>query len=433
MLGNKIKKWWVLALLIGIAAVVLLWGVVSFYLTPKAALTAALRDSMADLTYRFQNSPMEVLIKAYDPQGQNTVQLDLTSSDELLGEVSYDMLLQADWKSNQFAASGTIATANQSLNLSAYLNKEFAALTSDELLEGGYYGITFDTFSDDLRSIPLLTFFLPEETLHSWESSVKKLEAFSNRSFTVPEIPQISQEQMKMITLGILALKCDISEAEITLGGETLNCQKLTYSASGAQVADILTQVLNVPTTNEGNVSASFYLFEKSLAKIEFTGTSAENEASYSLTLGKDAQTGPLSLIVMEKKNGLTNQFSISLSARQTDADRIQETLCIQDAPLTYVWNSTNGNTELFLPGKKQINLVLREGDSGFYIQTNDFAQLFDLDSQKSYACTVHVSKGSSIAVPEYKNLDTWSFQDLLTLLSGIGSVLGISFNTIAQ
>jgi len=246
-LGNKIRKWWILALAVGIAAVVLLWSAVSTYFGPKAALTAALRDSMADLTYRFQNSPMQILIKGYDPQGQNTVQLDMTSSDKLLGEVSYDMLLQTDWKNNQFTASGTIAAANQSLNLSAYLNKEFAALTSDELLEGGYYGITFETFSEDLRSIPLLTFFLPEETLHSWESSVSKLEAWSNRSFTVLEIPQISQEQMKMITLGILALKCGISEAEITLGDETLKCQQLTYSASGSQVADILTQVLNVP------------------------------------------------------------------------------------------------------------------------------------------------------------------------------------------
>lgn len=432
-MGNKIRKWWILALAVGIAAVVLLWSAVSTYFGPKAALTAALRDSMADLTYRFQNSPMQILIKGYDPQGQNTVQLDMTSSDKLLGEVSYDMLLQTDWKNNQFTASGTIAAANQSLNLSAYLNKEFAALTSDELLEGGYYGITFETFSEDLRSIPLLTFFLPEETLHSWESSVSKLEAWSNRSFTVLEIPQISQEQMKMITLGILALKCGISEAEITLGDETLKCQQLTYSASGSQVADILTQVLNVPASNEGKVSASFYLFQKSLVKIEFNGASEGNEVSCSLTLGKDAQTDALSLIVMEKQNGIADQFSVSLSARQTDADRIQETVCIQDTPLTYVWNSANGNTELFLPGRKQINLVLKEADDGFYVQTNDFAQLFDLDSQKSYACTMHVSKGSNIVVPEYKNLDTWSFQDLLTLLSGIGSVLGIPFNTIAQ
>ena len=432
-MGNKIRKWWVFALLIGITAVGLIWSAVSAYFTPKAALMAALQDSMADLTCRFQNSPMQILIKGYDTQGQNTVQLDMTSSDKLLGEVSYDMLVQTDWKNNLFTASGTIATANQSLNLSACLNKEFAALTSDELLEGGYYGITFETFSQDLRSIPLLTFFLPEETLHSWESYVSKLEAWANRSFTIPEIPEVSQEQIKMITLGILALKCDISEAEVILGDETLKCQKLTYSASGSQVADILTQVLNVPSSDEGNVSATFYLLEKSLVKIEFNGTSGENQAFYTLTLGTNAQSDPLSLIVMEKRNGVANQFSVSLSARQADGDKIQETICIQDTPLTYVWNSANGNTELFLPGKKQISLVLKEMDNGFYMQANDFAQLFDLDSQKSYACTMHVSKGSNIAIPEYKNLDTWSFQDLLTLLSGIGSVLGIPFNTMAQ
>ena len=432
-MGNIIRKWWVLALLTGIAAVVLLWSVVSFFLTPKAALTAALQDSITDLTCRFQNSPMQIIMKGYDTKGQNTVRLDMTSSDKLLGEVSYDMLLQADWKNNQFTASGTIATANQSLNLSAYLNKDFAALTSEELLEGGYYGITFETFSEDLRSIPLLTFFLPGETLHSWESYVSKLETWANRSFSAPEIPQISQEQWKMLTLGILALKCDISEADITLEDETLNCQKLTYSASGAQVADILTQVFNIPATNGGTVCASFYLFEKSLVKIEFDGAAEESEVSYRLSLGKDAQTDPLSLIAIKKQNGIAEQFSISLSARQTDGDKVQETVCIQDAPLTYVWSRTSGKTELFFPGKNQINLVLKEADNGFFITTSDFAQFLDLDSQKSYACTMNVSKGCNIAVPEYKNLDTWSFQDLLTLLSGIGSVLGISFNTMAQ
>lgn len=435
-MGNKLKKKQiliVLLLLIGAIAAILLWNSVTMYLTPKAVLTSALRDSLADLEYRFQNSPMQTLMKGYDAQGQNTVQLDLHTSDNLLGDVSYDMMLQTDWNKNQITAQGTVATASQSLNLSAYLDKDFAALTSEELLEGGYYGITFDTFSEDLRSIPLLTFFLPEETLQSWETSVNKLEAWMNRSVAFPEIPQISQQQLQMITLGILTLKCDISEAEVMLEDESLHCHRLTYAASGEQVSDILSQVLNAPPSDNGSISATFYLLDESLVKVELNGVSGENQINCVITLGKDPKTDALSLAVIQKQGEISKQFSASVSARKIADKGIQEAVCIQDTSFTYIWDNTNGYTELFLPGKEQIDLILKEDDNGFCVQTKDFAPLFGFNSQKSYDCTMHISKGSQISQPEYKNLNTWSFQDLLTLISGIGSVLGISFETITQ
>lgn len=435
-MGNKLKKkriLIVLLLLIGAIAAILLWNSVTMYLTPKAVLTSALRDSLEDLEYRFQNSPAQALMKGYDVQGQNTVQLDLRVSDTLLGDVSYDMLLQIDWKKNRITAQGAVETASQSLNLSAYLDKDFAALTSEELLEGGYYGITFDTFSEDLRSIPLLTFFLPEETLQSWEASVNKLEAWMNRSVAFPEIPQISQQQLQMITLGILALKCDISEAEVMLENESLHCYQLTYAASGEQVSDILSQILNTPSSDKGSISATFYLFGDSLVKVELNGVSGEDQVNCVLTLGKDPKMDALSLAVVQKQGEISKQFSASVSARQIGDTGIQEAVCIQDTSFTYIWNNTNGYTELFLPGKEQIDLILKEEDKGFCVQTKDFAPLFGFDSQKAYDCTMHISKGSQITQPEYKNLNTWSFQDLLTLIGGIGSVLGISFETITQ
>ena len=36
------------------------------------------------------------------------------------------------------------------------------------------------------------------------------------------------------------------------------------------------------------------------------------------------------------------------------------------------------------------------------------------------------IRKGSEISIPEYKNLDQWSLDDLKVLLGGIGSLIGI-------
>ena len=136
----KKKKW----LLLLIPAVLLLAAALFWflYLSPRMTLSNAADDALSKLEQRLAESPVPILAKGYDESGRNTTSLALTVSDG----VQYDMQVQTDLTSNQILADGTIRIDGKALNLSAYLDKEFAAITSEDLFKGGYYGITYDTF-----------------------------------------------------------------------------------------------------------------------------------------------------------------------------------------------------------------------------------------------------------------------------------------------
>ena len=80
----------------------------------------------------------------------------------------------------------------------------------------------------------------------------------------------------------------------------------------------------------------------------------------------------------------------------------------------------------LTLPDREAISLNLSEAESGFRVMTQDFGKLMGWSGDKTYDCTMTIRKGSEISIPEYKNLDQWSLDDLKVLLGGIGSLIGI-------
>ena len=101
--------------------------------------------------------------------------MNLSVEDNLLGKMEFDFQLKTDFSTNQIQAAGTIEGKEISFDTSVYLNKSFAAVSSQSLLQGGYYGITYATFSQDLRQIPFSTFLIPKETIAGWEKQVGDL------------------------------------------------------------------------------------------------------------------------------------------------------------------------------------------------------------------------------------------------------------------
>ena len=144
----KKKKW----LLLLIPAVLLLAAALVWflYLSPRMTLSNAADDALSKLEQRLAESPVPILAKWYDESGRNTTSLALTVSDG----VQYDMQVQTDLTSNQILADGTIRIDGKALNLSAYLDKVFAAITSEDLFKGGYYGILTSPLTSILQISP---------------------------------------------------------------------------------------------------------------------------------------------------------------------------------------------------------------------------------------------------------------------------------------
>lgn len=415
----KKKKW----LLLLIPAVLLLAAALVWflYLSPRMALSSAADDALSKLEQRLAESPIPILTKGYDENGRNTTSLKLTVSDG----VQYDMQVQTDLTANQVLADGTIRIDGKALNLSAYLDKEFAAITSEDLLGGGYYGITYDTFSSDVRSFPLLSRLIPSATLSKMDSSVEKLQVYMNRTRQVPRLPDVRQEEdIHKLVLGLLVLKSDVHKEMLTVDGQSLKCLRFDYSATGEQAGTLLGYLMDMGGLSQGDIAASFYLYDKTLVAVRCDGRAGENRAALRLDLGQDAANGDVSIAVEKLENGEKSAFSYQIGAREADGTHT-EIIAFGTQSISYDWHPQTGDMVLTLPEKSPISLNLTQAQDGFQIQTKDFAALIGINSQKGFDSTMTVRKGSVITAPNYKNLDEWSLDDLLVLLGGIGGLLG--------
>lgn len=424
----KKKWWWILipVLLLIVTACVLFRDTIVMYIAPKTVLTAALTDTVSKLDQRSQGSPLRIFLKGYDENGQNTASMELLTSNDLLGEIAYDMTVQADWSVHKLTADGTVTTGSTKLGLSAYLDKDFAAVTSTDLLQGGFYGITYNTFGSDIRRFRLLSLLTPDATLREWENSVFKIQAFMSKDRTLPQLPELTRRDVTGILIGVLALKSHVAIADVQVNGETLRCYQVTYAAEGEQVGEVLGYLLDAGNLSEGKVTASFYLYDKTLVKAELTGTAGEDSVQYILTLGKDAALENLTLVTAKQERGESSRHAYTVQTVR-EGERYAETIVIDGLTIRYNWNPSSGDMLLTLPEKEAISLTLTETENGFQIKTRDFAELVGLEGKNPYDCTMTVTKGAAITTPTYKNLDQWSWEDLLVLLKGVGSLFGIN------
>ena len=411
-------------LLAAMILTVVFWDSVALVIAPKAVLTTALSDAFTKLEERFEDSPLWIVAEGYDEGGCNTIQMQLDTANDLVGEIKYDMKVQTDEANHQILAEGTAKTSRNQLNLSVYANPEFVALTSAELLQGGYYGIQYDTFAADIRSFPLIGLLIPDVTIQEWYRSLKSVQVFMSRDYTLPEFPDITEEDMKMLMLGILALRSDVTKTEISIGANTLPCRKITYSEAGDRVSEVLKYILDTTGQEGGEITASFYLYEKALVKVELTGTAGDNKVHCEILSGTDIQADDLAISFAKVENGSVSDLSVVVHTKR-EGERYSETISMNEMAISYDWNPNSGDMKLYLPNKEPVALILEEAEAGFQVVTQDLAVLLDINSNAQCRCIMSVAKGSEVEEPHYKNMDQWSFQDLMVLLGGVGSLIG--------
>ena len=287
-----------------------------------------------------------------------------------------------------------------------------------------FVGITYDTFSSDVRSFPLLSRLIPSATLSKLDSSVEKLQVYMNRTRQVPQLPEVQEEDIHKLILGLLVLKSDVHKETLTVDGQSLECLRFDYSATGEQAGTLLGYLMDTGGLSQGDINASFYLYGKTLVAVRCDGRAGENRAALRLDLGLDAAQGDVSIAVEKLENGEKSAFSYKIGARGADGAHT-ETASFGTQSISCDWQPMTGDMVLTLPGKSPISLNLSQAQDGFQIQTKDFAALIGINSQKGFDSTMTVRKGSAITTPKYKNLDEWSLDDLLVLLGSIGGLLG--------
>ena len=410
------------------------WDSIVIRVAPKAVLSSALTEVFARMEDRWQGNPLLMLAGSFNAEGKYRADVTADTVDELLGQISYDMTVYTDASSNQLLAEGVIRTAEMELALNAYFDNTFMAISSEDLLKGAYYGITYDTFSSDIRQFPLLTFLIPASTISEWETSISDIQTATNRSYALPKIPEISEEDIQMLLLGILALPSEVSETELELDDKVVSCHTITYNASGSQITDIF--------GTEAKVHAVFYLCENTVPKIELDLTSEQEINEFEIILGLDAGEDPFSVVYSQRKDETEKRISANVNTHKEN-NLYSEDWSIQHSDdeetrnlvFSYEWDVSNGDMLLTAGSGTPQKLNLKETEAGFLLKTEDLHGIIQAFTQEEHAtetqnpvsCEMSFSKGSTIKTPEYKNLDQWSMEDLITLLGGIGSLIGLN------
>lgn len=438
----KKHRWWLLGILVALLLgffVFTFWDAILIRVAPKMVLTTALNDLFFQMEQRFQDDPLLIVAGSLEPEGKYTIDVDLETEKELLGPVTYDMTLQTNGTAHQLCAEGNVSTSSKALDFSLYLDSDFMAVSSVDLVGGICYGITYDTFAADIRQIPLLNFLINDSLLQKWESSVQEIQEDMGRPYALPGLPETSPEDMRKTLMGIAVLPCKAQKCAISLSDITVTGYKLDFSVSGQQIKQILSGMTDGTDIGEGTAVVSFYLYENSVVKIGLLYEAEGSSLQYRLDLGQNPLENLLSLQGTQRKNGEDNKLAITV-ATQNEENQYTETWNIQkgnDDPLfiAFAWNPLSGDMTLKTSVAAQPCLLnLSETENGFRMTTDDLLSLVyalspngqTTQKDEMVSCVMNVSRGSEIVTPAYKNLDQWSTEDFLVLLNGVGSLLGI-------
>ncbi|MBO7252855.1 MAG: hypothetical protein J6V25_09565 [Oscillospiraceae bacterium] len=412
------------------------WDTISIFLFPKAVLTEAVSHTITQLTQRFEHDPAMFLLRYLHPEGKQTADLKLTNNHILLGDIQYDM--HAQIQPHKFSAEGTVRTNQANMDLNIYMDTDFMAVSSNSLIKGSYYGITYDTFLQDIRKIPLLSWMVGDSVLKDWDSSIQDIQSFMERGYTVPHIPELTKDDVTQLLVALVAAPSQVTKADMIVQGQLLDCYRIYYSVTSPQVLSLVRQYLPVPgSAQTATVSAAFYLYEKTLVCADITITVADANWHIVLELGRDCLTNPLSVKVRDEK-GEDTKVIVNTFDRQSTS--FHETWDISNSSsgsnhIAYIWNSSTGNMQLTFNTTENIVLRISDTGSALQIESKDWIRLLHgvvdlpLESQTSSASgSILIKQGCSIQTPSFKNLDDWSMADFWALLEGVGALIGFQY-----
>lgn len=429
--------------ILGIAAgLYFFWEEIVLFVAPKTVLTTSLTKLVDQLEERFRGDPLWILLDLVDPDGRYIADVKLKTENTLLGSVDYDLNVQTDFQEHQLFASGTATMAQRELDLSLYMDMDKVAVSSDGLVDGQYYGITYESFREDIYSIPLLKWMVNEKVLTNWENSIKNIQNAMQQEVFIPRIPDLEHSEIKTLLFGVLTMPCHVEKTTFCLDGEVVTCHKMDYVLAGEEVGKIIASLTNQNFGGDTSVTVSFYLYDKSVICMKMICSYGVERFGVEMDLGLNPLDNPIDIAVLRQGEKMDSCFSANVNTLHaenlySEQWKVQNTNFGNSVSFTcdYAWNPDNGEMELCVnDASEKVVFIFRKQEDGVYITTDDAARALGMLTTKSSrilndnaSCTMVISNGSAISEPENKNLDMWSINDFLGLMSGVGTLIGLS------
>ena len=191
------------------------WEPLMMRFAPEAVLSSAWEKTAEKLDKRSEGSPLDVISDAGRDWAKNG-ELAVDVAADIYGqEISAQLLVQSVQAKQQAAASASVNFMGEEVKANFYLDKNSAALSVNPYLDGTYYGVTFDSFREDLAA-SVLGQYLDEEEAAELEESISQLRD-NIRSKTDTEA--LLAPYKKIVESYIDSLELTTGEAEKTLSG----------------------------------------------------------------------------------------------------------------------------------------------------------------------------------------------------------------------
>lgn len=414
---------------------VMCWDTISVYLFPGKALSDGILRVYDQLQGRFEGNPLLNAAKYIDPEGKQWVDLTVKTTDPYWGEISYEMELQS--QQHRFQGSGVVRTGSNILDLCVYADTQYMALASDTLLRGNYYGITYDSFRQDIRQIPLLSWMIGDTVLEKWNQMVLAVKHNMEKGYPVLKVPEIPADELQKLVLGLAAIPAKVTKENICLQNQEMDCHQIEYHFENKQVTQILRHLVPLENDAVSRVDAYFWLYEKKLVMADIRISSGESAYQIQPVFGMDPEKDLLQILIGNENGTHIEKTKISVDTVR-DHDQIQEQWVIErdsvKTNLSYCWEPATGDMTLRMNGSDEFILNLSENNEGLCVHSENLSDIYDAITgnvnprKHMFSGSAVIGKGAEFVSPEYKNLDRWSMDDFLTVMEGIGGLIGLEF-----
>ena len=435
------RNWlWKCSILVTILGTVFVFGreVLAVRLAPKAVLYSSLVKMTEQLKLRVKDSPLEMLLDIADPEGKYTADISLQAYANSLVFESYKVKIQTNAKKYQVFADGLCLNGGNKSKLSCYLDQDFISFSTDKLAHSRGVGIVFSSFSNDIQKIPLIDYFVSDQTIAQWDEFLQGFPIALGKIMPILRLPRISGQNINNCILGVLALPCKTEYLSLSIEGELRDCVALTYSAKGEQINYYL-NANSFPKTSEFQVT--FYLYKNALIKTVVKYTAFDQSLLLEGFFGQDSLNEEIRVCGTWNYDDITNYFTATIDAAKDESPNNWNMKWIRNAEGT-----TQTMVQVsFLPdtgcmylsstaGEHPISFYLQKRGESIYVKIEDLEDYigrinpdFWLFQQvDKYTAEILLYRGSEIIKPKYKKLDEWSLEDFWSVLTDVGSFLGI-------
>ena len=451
------------------------WEPLMMRFAPEAVLSSAWEKTAEKLDKRSEGSPLDVISDAGRDWAKNG-ELAVDVAADIYGqEISAQLLVQSVQAKQQAAASASVNFMGEEVKANFYLDKNSAALSVNPYLDGTYYGVTFDSFREDLAA-SVLGQYLDEEEAAELEESISQLRD-NIRSKTDTEA--LLAPYKKIVEAYIDSLELTTGEAEKTLSGTVYTCDTITLTMDEASLIALMNELLDAMEQDtaleallsdslcalldvddwsaaigemrndlqdagkelQADVELVYYLRKGFVAAVDchlnmvvdgeevsmqmdvnFGAKPETDEITAAFTVTADGDTAEMILTSTVGEQDGVREDSVTLKIRIPEENTIRLSFATQ-------WNKDSGALELSLSsfqGAKENLYITMDGKlektkKGFVLSITPEPELLGgVELTVSISCTT----GTEIVTPAFVNLDKWD-ETVVSTLEGLFGMMG--------